>query len=325
MDHNLQANGYTQLPNSTWAPPKPLRKDRDKDTPRRVHHRAFLLQWRRFCHAAIATHQDLAAFEAAAVTLARRSPIPDVIIVDNFLAPKPPDHGGANRPLLVVEDYVVRLLRCRVVDAAAVLRVLWAHCSLNKYAQGGQGEVWGYSYRSDWVMLRHVTKLVAEDIAWGNAPRSILTFILALSKWMGLLSGAYGAFASGGVLLDESERVDVSFLLEGFLTLLVKAVEHPRLGKVLGSPNAVGVRRHFAQSLAGFMPAFQTYTQVVERLDLFRSEVLDDAPSQAVAELFETVGLGNVVIPEIPIPNTRAGMCIHLSAMVGRPLCVWLR
>lgn len=70
----------------------------------------------------------------------------------------------------------------------------------------------------------------------------------------------------------------------------------------------------------------------VDRLDIFRTDTLAkfdpvDKKTQAAAnaamdELLEsTVGLGNLVISDMPISNTRAALYIHLNASVRRKDC----
>lgn len=90
------------------------------------------------------------------------------------------------------------------------------------------------------------------------------------------------------------------------------------------------MRKELSQSLTDFMHTLQHAPGVVERLEVFRSETLGrldsvDKNSQAAAnaamdELLDpAVGLDNLVIPDMLIPNTRAGLYVYLNAAVGIP------
>lgn len=88
----------------------------------------------------------------------------------------------------------------------------------------------------------------------------------------------------------------------------------------------------FSESLASFVqviqqsPQLPQFQQFINKLELFRTEVLApldpvDKSKQAANAVMDdildsTVGVENLVIPEIPISNTRAGLYIYLSASV---------
>lgn len=88
----------------------------------------------------------------------------------------------------------------------------------------------------------------------------------------------------------------------------------------------------FSESLASFVqviqqsPQLPQFQQFINKLELFRTEVLApldpvDKSKQAANAVMDdildsTVGVDNLVIPEVPITNTRAGLYIYLGASV---------
>lgn len=94
----------------------------------------------------------------------------------------------------------------------------------------------------------------------------------------------------------------------------------------------LGARKVFSESLASFVqviqqsPQLPQFQQFINKLELFRTEVLApldpvDKSKQAANAVMDdildsTVGVDNLVIPEVPITNTRAGLYIYLGASV---------
>jgi mediator of RNA polymerase II transcription subunit 5 len=83
-------------------------------------------------------------------------------------------------------------------------------------------------------------------------------------------------------------------------------------------------------SLNSFIPTLQPAPPFVDKLDIFRSETLvqfglpekkTQPADAAMNELLDSaVGFDSLVIPEIPISNTRAGLYICLNATVRKSL-----
>lgn len=94
----------------------------------------------------------------------------------------------------------------------------------------------------------------------------------------------------------------------------------------------LGPRKVFSESLASFVqviqqsPQLPQFQQFINKLELFRTEVLApldpvDKSKQAANAVMDdildsTVGVDSLVIPEVPIANTRAGLYIYLGASV---------
>ncbi len=80
--------------------------------------------------------------------------------------------------------------------------------------------------------------------------------------------------------------------------------------------------------MASFIASIQmNSSQVAARLELFRTETLasfepvdkkKEAENAEIDEMLDsTMGLQSVVIPELPITNSRAGLYIYLNAAVS--------
>lgn len=83
-------------------------------------------------------------------------------------------------------------------------------------------------------------------------------------------------------------------------------------------------------SLVNFVPTLQN-PSIAERLELFRSTVASfepvdktKDPSKGIDELLDTaVGLESVMLPELHIANSRAGLYIYLNACVSEDAPHW--
>ncbi len=87
------------------------------------------------------------------------------------------------------------------------------------------------------------------------------------------------------------------------------------------------VRRVLSESLTSFIPSIlQSSSQIASRLELFRTETLAsfepiDMDKKVVSnmdfdDLESSMVLDSIVIPEVPISNSRAGLYIYLNASV---------
>ncbi len=90
-----------------------------------------------------------------------------------------------------------------------------------------------------------------------------------------------------------------------------------------------GVRKALLDSLVSFVPTLQN-PPVAERLEVFRATLASfepaakskDTAAKGVEELLDsTVGLDSVILSELPIANSRAGLYIYLDACVRCRFC----
>ncbi|KAL7797476.1 mediator complex, subunit Med5 [Trichoderma ceciliae] len=192
---------------------------------------------------------------------------------------------------------------------------------------------WKSSSWLEEVMFYHVIKLVVEGTAFKDS-RTALELAHVISKWMSLFAVASNSMATdmlGGSLQDPQLRHEMEVSRAAFVPLLLRLVDNAALVKVISHPAAKGPRKGFSESLASFVQALQPVPQFVEKLEIFRTGVLapldlvdknNQAANAAMDEILDsTVGLDSLVIPDMPISNTRAGLYVYLGAsLVGRPL-----
>ncbi|KAH0493780.1 hypothetical protein TgHK011_000431 [Trichoderma gracile] len=191
---------------------------------------------------------------------------------------------------------------------------------------------WKSSSWLEEVMFYHVIRLVVEGTASKDS-RTALELIHVTSKWMSLFAAASNSMAAemlSGSLQDPQVRHDMEVSRAAFVPLLLRLVDNPALVKVISHPSAKAPRKEFSDSLTSFVHVFQPVPPFVEKLEMFRTEVLapldpvekNNQAANAMDELLDsTVGLDNLMIPDMPITNTRAGLYVYLGAsLVGRPL-----
>lgn len=176
-------------------------------------------------------------------------------------------------------------------------------------------------------MFYHVIKTVVEGSPFKDA-KSGLELVAVICKWMDLFAAASAAFNSE-MLAEKQDfrgRDDMETARAAFVPLLLRLIDNMALLRVLGKQFAKGARKGLSESLSNFVQTLQPVPQVVERLELFRTETLakldpvdkkKPAASAAMDEMFESaVALEHFVVPEIPLSNTRAGLYVYLNAVV---------
>ncbi|KAG5943375.1 hypothetical protein E4U60_006702 [Claviceps pazoutovae] len=280
-------------------------------------------------------------------------PLPSILIAELFLRPQP-DNDVSPDPR--IPPYIQALSQHGYVDAPSILRALYKysslHAQLNPVAQLGSMDAmddekgredsasgkkplrrWRSSSWLEEVMFYHVIKTMVEGTAFRDT-RAALQLCHVMSKWMELFTSVSTSFAAdvmGDLHQNTQHRDDLDVARAAFIPLLLRLVETPLLVKAIGKPFAKSIRKYFSKSLARFVQTLQP-TPFVDRLEMFRTDTLAkldpvDKKKQAAAnaamdELLDTtVGLDSIVIPDMPISNTRAALYIYLNAsLVGRPL-----
>ncbi|KAG6084957.1 hypothetical protein E4U15_001437 [Claviceps sp. LM218 group G6] len=273
-------------------------------------------------------------------------PLPSILVAELFLRPQP-DNDVSPDPR--IPPYIQALSQHGYVDAPSILRALYKysslHAQLNPVAQLGamdamddeKGREDGASGKkplrrwrsSSWleeVMFYHVIKTMVEGTAFRDT-RAALQLCHVMSKWMELFTSVSTSFAAdvmGDLHQNAQHRDDLDVARAAFIPLLLRLVETPLLVKAIGKPFAKSIRKYFSKSLARFVQTLQP-TPFVDRLEMFRTDTLakldpvdkkkQAATNAAMDELLDTaVGLNSIVIPDMPISNTRAALYIYLNA-----------
>ncbi|RDA86537.1 hypothetical protein CP532_1899 [Ophiocordyceps camponoti-leonardi (nom. inval.)] len=163
--------------------------------------------------------------------------------------------------------------------------------------------------------------------------RSTLMLVKVVCKWMTLFISVSAAFAPDPLTGVQRPRrtpdnefgrgeEDLEISRTAFLPFLTRLVETPALVEALRHPTAQDVRKELFETLTRFRQTLPPDTNFTERLDMFRSETLarliplpKNRQVDEMDELLEpALRLENFAIPDIPIPNSRAGLYIYLNA-----------
>ncbi|KAL7781566.1 mediator complex, subunit Med5 [Trichoderma afarasin] len=323
--------------------------------------RGSIQYWNDFISKCLTKRLDAGPFEDyVKLVFAKHQLTPD-IIADFFLQPQ---KSNCVSPDPRIPPYISVLTQLRYIDAASILRALYRYSSLHsltpqqaqesakeqgqdqeqaqaqqdgetkKHRRSSSQTLWKSSSWLEEVMFYHVIRLVVEGTALKDS-RTALELMHIISKWMSLFSAAsnppLGADMLAGGLQDPQVRHEMEVSRAAFVPLLLRLVDNPALVKAISHPAVKEPRKQFSESLTSFVQIFQPVPQFVEKLEMFRTEVLapldpidknNQAANAAMDDLLDsTVGLDSLVIPDLPISNTRAGLYIYLGAsLVGRPL-----
>ncbi|KAK5993200.1 Mediator of RNA polymerase II transcription subunit 5 [Cladobotryum mycophilum] len=318
----------------------------DGRVPAQVALRNAVTYWTDFIAKCISQRLDTDQFEQFIQLVYSKYTLPAGAIADFFLRPQ---LSNSVSPDPRIPPYIQVLTQLRYIDAPSILKALYKYSSLHAQIpevppqhggqDGNKGQInrpppirWKSSSWAEEVMFYHVIKLVVEGTAFRDA-QAALELVKVISKWMALFASASAAFAADmlGELQDPQVRHEMEVSRAAFVPLLLRLVDNDALVKAISKPFAKGPRKDFSESLATFVQTLQPVPQFVEKLEIFRTDVLarldpmdkkKQAANAAMDELLDsTVGLENFVIPEIPISNTRAGLYVYLNAsLVGRPL-----
>ncbi|KAH6606352.1 mediator of rna polymerase ii transcription subunit 5 [Trichoderma cornu-damae] len=320
--------------------------------------RESIQYWSGFISKCLTKRLDAGPFEDYVRLVFSKHQLPPEIVADFFLRPQ---KSNCVSPDPRIPPYISVLTQLRYVDAASILRALYRYSSLHAQvppqaaqqqqqqqrrrqgegAVGGEGEArqesrqepkrpsptrWKSSSWLEEVMFYHVIKLVVEGTAFKDS-RTALELIHIISRWMSLfavVSNSMAADMLGGSLQDPQVRHEMDVSRAAFVPLLLRLVDNAALVKVISHPTAKGPRKGFSESLASFVQALQPVPQFVEKLEVFRTEVLapldpvdknSQAANAAMDELLDSaVGLDGLAVPDMPISNTRAGLYVYLGA-----------
>lgn len=295
--------------------------------------------WSEFVSKCVSQRLDLEPFEEYVRLVQAKHPLPAVVIADLLLRPQPSNHVSLDPR---IPPYVQCLSRIGYVDPSSVLLVLYKYSALHaRSKQAPNGEQtknhdqsqekeplhWQDSSWAEETMFYHAIKTIVEGSPFKDA-KSGLELVAVICKWMDLFAAASAAF-NAEMLAEKQDfrgRDDMETARAAFVPLLLRLIDNMALLRVLGKPFAKGARKLLSDSLSNFVQTLQPVPQVVERLELFRTETLakldpvdkkKPTANAAMDEMLESaVALEQFVVPEIPISNTRAGLYVYLNAMV---------
>ncbi|KAI0810637.1 mediator of RNA polymerase II transcription subunit 5 [Xylaria sp. FL0064] len=307
-------------------------------------------QWARYLSQCLNSRLDPEEFGSYVPLLYNKHPLPPVVVADICLRPQPSNHESLDPR---IPRYLEVLTQRKLVDTPSVLNALYKYSTLQMYLRpadaGGQDQGqehsqdqqqnrgqaslrWASSYSPEEVLFYRLSKAVR----LGNGIKSTgeaLSICVLMARWMTMYTTAFAAFAHDVMgHLQNTSREEIEAARAAFVMLLLSVCENQYVLNALGRPAAKTVRRTLSESLTSFIPSIlQSASQIASRLELFRTETLasfepvdkDKKPvsNMDLDDLESSMALDSIVIPDLPISNSRAGLYIYLNAsLVGRPL-----
>ncbi|ERT02083.1 mediator of RNA polymerase II transcription subunit 5 [Sporothrix schenckii 1099-18] len=215
-------------------------------------------------------------------------------------------------------------------------------------ASGAGPVLWANSYNNEETLFYRISRAVRQEDAIHRG-RKALAIAACMAAWMDLFVTAASSYASAtlgpaDIASQQAQRqAEMEASRAAFAMLLLAVCENESVVAALAQPFAKGVRRVLANGLASFNPTISLGSAPVSaRLEHFRTVTLaqfepadkgktnkgrgkqeeQNTATNDIHDLLDsTVGLQNLVVPEMPISNSRAGLYIYLNAvLVGRPL-----
>ncbi|KAL8333077.1 hypothetical protein RB593_003021 [Gaeumannomyces tritici] len=318
-------------------------------------------QWTLFLSRCLATRLDPETFDSYVVLLYAKHPLPPRAVADVFLRPRPGNSDCLDPrippylQILLAHQFVDAL---SILEA--MYRYSTSHTQSragmpaledgeDEKLTGGVNDaggknngrrrqkqlplVWGSSYAAE----EHTFYRLTKSIAQGSGIRSVrdaIEIARVMARWMNLFTAAAAAFAADpmGPLQNSLPLQEMESARAGFVMLLLGLCESKLMLSSLSHVEAKVARKELSQSLANFVPSMvQSAAQIAARLEVFRTETLagfepvdkaiEAAQGEMNALLDSAVPPENLVLPEILISHTRAGLYIYVNSLLaGRPL-----
>ncbi|KAI1814973.1 mediator complex subunit Med5 [Poronia punctata] len=296
-------------------------------------------KWSKYVGECLYSRLSASEFEESATTLYRRHPLAPGLLADIFLRPQPSNHESLDPR---IPRYLQVLINHEFIDTPSILNALYKYSTSRSYLQpastddrGNPPLRWANSYTPEENLFYRLSKAVRLGKAINSTMEALLICAL-MAKWMTLFTTAATAFAQDvmGQLQNNQTREEMEATRAAFVMLLLGVCENEKVLEGLSGPHprAKGIRRGLSESLASFIPSIlQSSSQIASRLELFRTETLaafepvekikKEVTNMGIDDLESSMALDSIVIPELPIANSRAGLYIYLNAsLVGRPL-----
>ncbi|KAI0157878.1 Med5-domain-containing protein [Hypoxylon sp. FL1284] len=291
-------------------------------------------QWTKFLDRCIAYRLDMDKFDSYVDELFSEYPLPPVIITDIFLKPRPSNHDILDPRIPL---YIQHLMHHKLVNTACILKSLYDYSTSHVQAQrvgsgASDGTIqlrWGSSYSAEEVIFYRLTKAIASGTGIVGAPDAMEVCKL-VAKWMMLYTSASLGFAQDvmGQLHNPHIKDEMEAARAAFVMVLLGVCENQVVLAALSRPFAKEARKALSEGLANFVPSIiHSGSQIASRLELFRNETLasfeqkQDMANPMIDDIESSMALDNFIISELPNVNSRAGLYIHLNALlVGRPI-----
>ena len=300
-----------------------------------------LQTWRAFLSRSLATRLDPEDFDSYVRILSTQQPLPSPLVAEVFLAPTTSNTICID-PL--IPRYLQVLITRDLVGVADVLQSLWKWSSFRSLdgtaANGGakqgengrgkgaakdDGKRWMNSYGAEETLFYRLTKYISS----GTSPRNLqeaVELVLVCTTWMEsvITAGDVANEMMGWGHMDEMTAQNM-----GLGTLVVAVVENDLVQKALGKGTVPKEeRKALSKSLANFVPLLQGSPLSASRLDDFRMGTLvriepvdkkERAADQEIEDILDegmVLGIESLVVADLPIVNSRAGLYVYLNSLV---------
>ena len=292
--------------------------------------------WNNFVQQCISQRLETDRFTDFVRLVYAKHPLQPFLIADFFLRPQPHNDYSVDPRIPL---YVQVLSHLKFIDAPSILKALYIHSALHgrvapteqdkEKDEGAEKKQplkrWKSSSWSEEMMFYHVIKTVVEGTAFKDA-RGALDLVSVICKWMDLFVAASAA----DLVADQQDmqaREEMEVARAAFVPLLLRLTDNIPLLQSLEKSFARKIRKELSTSLGAFVQTLQPVPQIIEKLESFRTEVLERmdprdkkknaATNVVMDELLDSAaGLNSFVIPDFPINITRAGLYIYLNASV---------
>ncbi|KAI0198485.1 mediator complex subunit Med5 [Astrocystis sublimbata] len=290
-------------------------------------------QWTAYLARCLHTRADTEDFDVEAAALYRKHPLPPAVIADVFFRPQPTNHIMLDPR---IPSYLHALTKRDIVDTPSILAGLYRYSTSQIYCADDPSQApalrWASSYGTEENLFYRLSKEVRQENGIKNMGEA-LGICVHVARWMTMFAKASAAFAQDVMAqLQNTARDEMEAARAIFVLLLLAVFEDPLVLRGLSRRAGKDVRRALSESLTSFIPSIvQNAAPIASRLEQFRAETLasfepvdkakKEVPSMEIDDLESSMALDSIVIPELPISNSRAGLYIFLNAsLVGRPL-----
>ncbi|TRX95421.1 hypothetical protein FHL15_003752 [Xylaria flabelliformis] len=292
-------------------------------------------QWTQYLSQCLNSRIDPEEFDAHIPLLYRKHPLPPAVIADICLRPQPSNHESLDPR---ISRYLQVLTQHQLVDTPSILNGLCKYSTSQMYLHTPGADVHDQAQDQDQLPLRWASSYTPEEILFYRLSKAVrlgsgirnageaLGICVQMARWMTMFTTASAAFAQDVMAqLQNTSREEMEAARAAFVMLLLSVCENHLVLRGLSRPAA-------KESLASFIPSIlQSSSQIASRLELFRTETLasfepvdknkKEVSNMDIDDLESSMALDSIVIPDIPISNSRAGLYIYLNALlVGRPL-----
>lgn len=305
--------------------------------------------WSKFLSHSLATRLDPENFESYAQLLSSKHPLSPKHISDLFVRPSTTNEGSLDPR---TPRYLQVLLGLELVNIPAILRALQKYSTFGTVLEvrdtegpskdaeadgeddgrkaGERIKRWTNSYATEETIFYQAARYITS----GSAPKDIqetIDLVLVLIKWINLVTPA-GNKANEMLNLGHTQAQEMSATTIALGTLMVAVVDNGRVVQALSKKSCPkGTIPQLSKALTDFIPLLmQSHPPTAGRLELFRSQTLvaieppekKVTASNAIDDILDdglNLGMDSLVVTDVPSMNTRAGLYIYLSSLVGSP------